>query len=297
MCVVEPSEPIIVRGEGEQMKRAAFVAILVGVLLFFGFAAAGAWQNVRLFVNGREIYPDVPPQIINGRTMVPLRAVAEALGADVRWDDVSNAVIITKQNENPQLPNEFITLLKQDPKLTQILMQVGTLLKADPSLAGDIAEAIKKHYSQTQTIPPQNQPQYMTPSLPVVPQQVPPAYSNRDNAIATIKAEAEKTRRQIRAKANELRTQVESAYQGRKSYIDRQKEDALRSVDEEMNRRGILQSGIRDNERQKVEDYYAYYYNQLNAWKDGMLDWINNWESKSLSDIDNWEAQTLQSIQ
>lgn len=273
------------------MKRVAFIAISVVVLLFFGFATAGASENIHLFVNGREIYPDVPPQIINDRTMVPLRAVAEALGADVRWDRTSNVVSITKQNEVQELPNELITLWRQDPKLVQILIQTGMLLKADPSLAEDIADAIEKHYSRTQTAPLQSQPQY------VVPQQAPPAYINRDSAVATVKAEAEQAREQIRAKASESRAQLESAYQGRKSYIDRQKEDALRSVDEEMNRRGILQSGIRDNERQKVEDYYAYYYNQLNAWKDGMLDWINNWESKSLSDIDNWEAQTLQSIQ
>lgn len=36
-------------------------------------------------VNGQELQADVAPQIIDGRTMVPLRFVAEAFGADIDW--------------------------------------------------------------------------------------------------------------------------------------------------------------------------------------------------------------------
>ena len=35
-----------------------------------------------------------PPQIINGRVMVPARFVAEPLGAKVEWDERSRTVII-----------------------------------------------------------------------------------------------------------------------------------------------------------------------------------------------------------
>ena len=38
---------------------------------------------------------DVAPQIVGGRTLVPVRAVAEGLKADVKWDAPSNTVIIT----------------------------------------------------------------------------------------------------------------------------------------------------------------------------------------------------------
>jgi len=38
---------------------------------------------------------DVPAQIINDRTFVPLRFVAEATGADVEWDEDARTVIIT----------------------------------------------------------------------------------------------------------------------------------------------------------------------------------------------------------
>ncbi len=39
---------------------------------------------------------DVPPQIIEDRTLVPVRAISEALGCKVDWDGVSRTVIITK---------------------------------------------------------------------------------------------------------------------------------------------------------------------------------------------------------
>lgn len=37
---------------------------------------------------------DVAPQIINGRSMVPLRVVSEALGVEVNWDNNQRIVTI-----------------------------------------------------------------------------------------------------------------------------------------------------------------------------------------------------------
>lgn len=46
-------------------------------------------------VNGQKITLDVPPQIINGRTLVPLRFISEALGAKVDWNNKTKTVTIT----------------------------------------------------------------------------------------------------------------------------------------------------------------------------------------------------------
>lgn len=46
-------------------------------------------------VNGKDVNLDVPPKIIDGRTMVPVRFIAEALGCKVDWDGNSQTVIIT----------------------------------------------------------------------------------------------------------------------------------------------------------------------------------------------------------
>lgn len=43
-------------------------------------------DNPYYYVNDETRYSDVPPMIINGRTMLPIRAFAEALGSSVYWD-------------------------------------------------------------------------------------------------------------------------------------------------------------------------------------------------------------------
>ena len=45
-------------------------------------------------VDGEQVKLDAPPVLINGRTLVPLRFISEALGADVRWDKAASTVII-----------------------------------------------------------------------------------------------------------------------------------------------------------------------------------------------------------
>ncbi len=45
-------------------------------------------------VNGAAVTLDVPAQLVNDRTMVPVRFISESLGAQVDWDDASQTVII-----------------------------------------------------------------------------------------------------------------------------------------------------------------------------------------------------------
>ena len=47
-------------------------------------------------VNGSSIAFDQPPVLENGRTLVPLRAIFEALGANVQWDGNTQTVMATK---------------------------------------------------------------------------------------------------------------------------------------------------------------------------------------------------------
>ena len=51
---------------------------------------------VTVFVNGTELVADVPAQIINDRTMVPMRAIFERLGADVSWLQEEQAIFATR---------------------------------------------------------------------------------------------------------------------------------------------------------------------------------------------------------
>jgi hypothetical protein len=42
--------------------------------------------NIRVMIDGRQLVFDVNPQIVNGRTLVPMRNIFEALGLTVNWD-------------------------------------------------------------------------------------------------------------------------------------------------------------------------------------------------------------------
>ncbi|MFZ5826615.1 MAG: stalk domain-containing protein [Bacillota bacterium] len=53
-------------------------------------------DQTRARVNGEERTLDVPPLIVNGRSLVPIRFVAEALQAKVEWEPESRTVIITR---------------------------------------------------------------------------------------------------------------------------------------------------------------------------------------------------------
>lgn len=58
--------------------------------------------ELRVVVDGREVRGDVPPVIVDGRTLVPVRFVAEAMSAKVGWDGENRRVLIkTTAQETP----------------------------------------------------------------------------------------------------------------------------------------------------------------------------------------------------
>lgn len=77
------------------MKRV--LAILLFFVLTLSFVSVGN-ANPSVLLDGKSVSFDVPPEIENGRTMVPLRAIFEALGAEVNWDNSTSTAIATKDN-------------------------------------------------------------------------------------------------------------------------------------------------------------------------------------------------------
>ena len=73
----------------------------------YGFYVTVTVGDDFIVVNGDRHYCDVPPQIINGRFMLPLRLVAEATGANVDWDGIT---VMVRRQEVEQLPGQEICL-------------------------------------------------------------------------------------------------------------------------------------------------------------------------------------------
>ncbi|MGE5485941.1 MAG: stalk domain-containing protein [Ignavibacteriales bacterium] len=53
-------------------------------------------KSLKVFVNGKKPAFDQPPVIVSGRTLVPIRAIGEALGATVEWREQTREVVVSK---------------------------------------------------------------------------------------------------------------------------------------------------------------------------------------------------------
>lgn len=109
-----------------------FIGLITGLLISISTFAFANSQTIKLFVDDKEIKPDVPPQIIGGRVLVPARYVAEALGASVYWDEKTGIVFIASNiHKTPQKPttpdyynmsiNELYKALDEKSKLEKII--------------------------------------------------------------------------------------------------------------------------------------------------------------------------------
>jgi polygalacturonase len=83
------------------MKKICLILPLVFLLILLSSQAALTTPKVVL--NGDTLSFDVPPIIENGRTLVPLRAIFEAMGANVSWEDTTRTVTATKENTEIKL--------------------------------------------------------------------------------------------------------------------------------------------------------------------------------------------------
>ena len=97
------------------MKNKVISFHVLSILLILTFlptpfiSSVSAEQNANVILNGEELIFDVQPQIINDRTMVPMRVIFEALGADVYFigeneNQFFKRIIAVKNDIMPRIP-------------------------------------------------------------------------------------------------------------------------------------------------------------------------------------------------
>ncbi len=79
--------------------------------MIFSTAAFAADNEITVTVDGNVLSTPIPAQIVNGRTMLPMRSIFEKLGADVSWAGADQLIFATKGNK-------FITLKIGVPKMS-----------------------------------------------------------------------------------------------------------------------------------------------------------------------------------
>ncbi|MFJ7696954.1 stalk domain-containing protein [Lysinibacillus fusiformis] len=96
-----------------------FFAVMLIVPLLLQPATAQAAKAITITVDGVQLKTDQPPAMIQGRVMLPLRAIFEALGANVNWDPRSQTVTGIK--------GDTTVVLKMKSKTATINGQTVTL--------------------------------------------------------------------------------------------------------------------------------------------------------------------------
>ena len=87
------------------MKKYYFVLVLAILFMFMGTGNLLAADDIKVYVNGNQVvFPDQKPMInADSRTLVPVRFVSEALGADVEWQGDTDTVNIAHKGKSINL--------------------------------------------------------------------------------------------------------------------------------------------------------------------------------------------------
>jgi len=104
------------------MKRLLLTVITMATILLAGILnpALAQQQNssIPVLIDGFPITMDTPPVIQDGRTMVPFRALAEALGVNVTWDGTAQTVHATDGNRSIKLQIGSHTAYRNEAPVT-----------------------------------------------------------------------------------------------------------------------------------------------------------------------------------
>ncbi len=119
------------------MKKLITAFALLFVLI--AGTCAFAEGDIEVYVDGEKL-AGVPPLNVDGRVLVPMRAVFEALGADVRWDGETRSVYAEREDG-------FTELTIDDPLLrTGVFNSDGAAVEVD-SITLDVPAKIINDYT------------------------------------------------------------------------------------------------------------------------------------------------------
>lgn len=115
--------PIPHRKKACAMKKLFSLLLILALIFCCSAASFAADDDISVILDGKEIYMDVQPILQGGRVFVPMRAIFEAMGMTVEWNENTQCVIGKKgleklvlQNGNPRLYiNDHISNLDTSP--------------------------------------------------------------------------------------------------------------------------------------------------------------------------------------
>ena len=118
------------------MKRLLPLALTLAISLLLIITAAGSGSRsaITIVLNGKTLDLSTAAYIENGRTMVPLRDVAEALGLTVTWRQASRTAYLSDGSWEPDL-SEFKVAIDPGPGGSATGAQYSGIRESDLNLA------------------------------------------------------------------------------------------------------------------------------------------------------------------
>lgn len=81
----------------KKLVKGIILGMVILTIMTFSLQVEAA-EQISVYLNDEQLIFDVAPQIINGRTLLPLRTIFEALGLEVSWDPSTKVIKGTKEN-------------------------------------------------------------------------------------------------------------------------------------------------------------------------------------------------------
>ena len=95
-------------GMEKKMKKAILTLLTAASVLLPQAALA---DGITVKIDGEILLSPIPAQIVNDRTVLPMRSVFEAFGANVTWEPENKIIFATKGSK-------FITMQIGNPKMS-----------------------------------------------------------------------------------------------------------------------------------------------------------------------------------
>lgn len=112
------------------MKRFLSVMLCIGLVLGFVANPVYAAEDISVVVNGTPLVSDVAPIVVEGRTLVPLRAIAEALGVSIMWEQKQQLISFSNDTTTFVIKiGEKMVTIKSNGKTTSGTIDVPPIIR------------------------------------------------------------------------------------------------------------------------------------------------------------------------
>lgn len=108
------------------------ILLLLLILSSFIFSGYKIQKPIKIYINGQVVESDQPPLLIDNRTFVPIRVIAEDLGATVNYDNKDRIVTIRRDKTNILLTiGDDIARISSDVETRPAILDAPAFLRND----------------------------------------------------------------------------------------------------------------------------------------------------------------------